>query len=156
MSLEFLKQMHDKAVAREVTPTTPGQPKIIDGRKWNAAMNYDPSYCDIAFGVLSSGESLNGAAASLGVGLKTLQRWREQFSDFDQACEAGLSASIREWERIGKENLSEKVFQATVWNKLLTSKSEAKDPSRVILNVDSSSNANQVADLVRELEKERL
>jgi len=156
MSLDFLKQMHDRSP--ELTQSkrageTATTGRIIEGRKFRVDCVYEPQFADIAYEIFESGGSIHKVCKALGIDRKKFDKLREISQEFDSACGAGHHACIERWESIGEENMENKNFNDKIWKQLLISKSETKEASRVILNVDSSSNANQVADLVRELEK---
>ena len=153
MSLDFLKQMHDNAVAKENKPAHPSPMKEIEGRKFRTNCVYEPQFADIAYEIFESGGSIHKVCKALGIDRKKFDKLREISEEFDSACGAGHHACIERWESIGEINLENKNFNDRIWKQLLTSKSEAKEGSRVVLNIDSASNAQQVADIVASLEK---
>ena len=60
---------------------------------------YDPAHCDTALETLAEGHSLAGLAGKIGVDRRTITNWRNQYPEFDDACERGQMMAVYWWER---------------------------------------------------------
>ena len=148
--------MAARAKEREGKAAKPSPMKPIGDRKFRTNCVYEEEFCDIVYEVLSQGGSVYKACQALGIGVQKFNSLCEIAPDFKEAVDAGKAASIVYWEEMGELNLENRGFNDRIWKHMLVTKHEVKDPSRVILNVDSSSNAAQVAEMLEQLEKGKI
>ncbi|MHB0954237.1 MAG: helix-turn-helix domain-containing protein [Allorhizobium sp.] len=78
---------------------------------------YDESFCDRIKEFASKGMSVAEWAAELGVARSTLYSWAEEHSEFSAALRAGKDLEQAAWERMARENLDNKNFNANLWIK---------------------------------------
>jgi hypothetical protein len=82
---------------------------------------YEPWMNEKAVELMEQGASKHEVAASLGIDTETMWRWSAKKDDpcfnesFSKAIKRGELLSRAWWERKGRENLSSKDFNATLW-----------------------------------------
>lgn len=79
--------------------------------------SYDPAYCDRIVERQAQGYSLCEFAAEIGVARATLDNWAAAHPDFLEAMTRAKTAEQAWFERIARENLTSREFNAPVWKK---------------------------------------
>jgi hypothetical protein len=79
--------------------------------------HYKAEYCDKAIELLSKGDSIASVCTELKTSRKTLYKWRDQNEEFKDALDAGVQASQKYWEDIGRDGITGKIkgFGGTPW-----------------------------------------
>ncbi|AYD01178.1 helix-turn-helix domain-containing protein [Neorhizobium sp. NCHU2750] len=78
---------------------------------------YREEYCERVLAMASKGMSVAEWAADLGVARSTLYEWADSHSEFLTALRAGKDLEQAAWERMARENLDNKNFNANLWIK---------------------------------------
>lgn len=61
---------------------------------------YSPIFCDHIIVSLEQGRTLTQFAAEIGVAPSTVRRWRQEYPEFDEACEIALAKAQAHYESI--------------------------------------------------------
>ena len=77
--------------------------------------SYDPMYCIAVLALMSQGASIAEVSLRLRVPFSKLKRWREEHDDFKQAFDDGGAYALGWWEAMGRTNITDKNFNATLW-----------------------------------------
>lgn len=72
---------------------------------------YDPSYCEMLIRDMEDGYSVEAFAGLIGVSKQTLYNWFDQYPEFLDAKEIGLSKSRRYFEGKGNTGLEHQVIR---------------------------------------------
>jgi len=76
---------------------------------------YRAEICDRVKELMKDGLSLHEVAKEIGVAYWTLNKWREEKKKFSKAVEHGIALSRAWWEKVGRDNLSNKSFNTNVY-----------------------------------------
>lgn len=94
-------------------------PEKPNGKLWNSATQYDPSYCELIIKLMSKGQTYAQVAKAIGVTKKTLWSWSKTHSDFAIAYEAGLDYAEAWFDNMALEHIitvREKGMPETIFN----------------------------------------
>jgi hypothetical protein len=83
---------------------------------------YRPEHCQRVIEMGEQGKSLTQMAARLGVDKASVIRWREEHEEFRTALARAMTLSQDWWEEQGQRGVSDKNFNATLYNKIVASR----------------------------------
>jgi len=141
----------------------PDLPEKSNGKKWNSNTSYQPEDCQTVVNLMHEGLTFNEVAREMGVSVKTMQNWRKNFPEFEEACQTGQDWAQAHYESKMREALttySEKDMPRLLFNTpayIFTMKSRFKvtdtQPPTHINILDEESKA-QAFELMTKLHKE--
>lgn len=110
-------------------------------KKKGPPSSYSPDFIDIVPNVIKDGETLNALCVELHICKDTMRVWREENPAFDTAIKAALCNSELWWERLGKDRIGDKEFNATLYIVQMRNRFGwmGKDPVMPQVNVNASS-----------------
>lgn len=92
-------------------------------KKRGAPTKYTPDMCDKIIEVAAQGGHITEMRLAIGAYSKeTWYRWKEEHPEFAEATELAELISLVWWERRGREGISEKNFNATVYAMIMNNK----------------------------------
>ena len=120
---------------------------------------YDPAFCDKVIELGREGKSRAYIAGKLGISRETLNVWAREIPDFSDAMTQAMLLSQIWWEDKGQENLTESIFQASMWSRSMAarfpddwrevSRQEQSGPDKSPMQVNVTGDA--IADLTSRL-----
>jgi hypothetical protein len=76
---------------------------------------YKPEYPEMLVKHLAEGLSVSAFAGLVGVPRDTLYSWFMRYPEFDEARQRGLPMGLLFWEKIGRDNVHNKMFNHALW-----------------------------------------
>lgn len=76
---------------------------------------YKPEYCEKVIEMMRDGMSITEIAYHLNVAKSTVYEWIDNQAEFSSAIKAGKDFSEGWWMTKGRENISTKEFNSTLW-----------------------------------------
>ena len=133
--LEMLKiKMKLKAAELDISQY-PLPPLGIDQAKlWplgNKARGYSTDFCAMVVAHMSQGYSLESFAATISTSVSNVKKWREQFPEFDYACECGKAAQLFVHEKLGMTITRTGKGSGEVWKFLMKNQHKWADKVEV-------------------------
>lgn len=78
----------------------------------HALSKYEDNFTDIAKEILGKGKSYAAVAAALDISLDTVERWRKEYPEFEEACKRGKAKGQAWWEDNSDANMENKDFSS--------------------------------------------
>ena len=119
-----------------------------DGKRWNRNTLYEEAFCDLVVEMGQEGSTYAQMCAAMEVSKDTVNNWRKQMPNFDEAVRAGLTASEAYRDAQGQRNIEwaddkgNPQFRHQTW---ATFKDEFKP---IITKEDNEAEANEAADTI--------
>lgn len=93
-----------------------------DVRPLGRPTKYDPEFCTTVIDLGSQGKSKAYMAGKLGISRETLNEWSKNIPDFSDAMTQAMLLSQIWWEDKGQSNLTESIFQASMWSRSMAAR----------------------------------
>jgi transposase len=110
-SIANTDQIISKKEVEQLKKNIPTKKKKKAGRP----TKYKPEMCEKVLDYMAKGISKTGVAVLLGIAYKNMLDWIDKYPDFENAIKIGDQLSKHWWEEIGRLNLYNAKFNATLY-----------------------------------------
>lgn len=100
--------------------------------KYHALSKYYDDFPERAHQFLSYGKSFAALAGELDVSIESIERWRKEKPEFNDACNRGRAKGQAWWEEQGDSNMENRNYSATMYIFKMKSQYKVKDGSEPI------------------------
>lgn len=105
-------------------------------KKAGQPSKYKPEYCKTIVEVLSTGDTMVCAAATIGVSKQTLHEWAKVHPEFSDALDRGRALCEKWWVNAGKQGMfmggQNNPFQATIWKFFMSARFDWREKTDVV------------------------
>lgn len=83
---------------------------------------YKPEFCTHILKEFAKGKTLNTVAVQMGLNLVRFHHWSKKYPEFRKALKIGLALSKCWWEEMGRLNIGNKNFHATLYMMIMSNR----------------------------------
>jgi hypothetical protein len=141
--------------AAKVDPTEMLKPVPV--KSHGRPSDYRPEVCFDVINLGAEGKSKTVIAAKLGISIRTLYNWMEQYPGFLQAMEQAQTLAQCWWEEAGQKGMFMQGFNASIWSRSMAARFPkdwrenknvelaGKDGGAIEMNVTTTINVDQMS-----------